>query len=93
MQQRLRNRVRALRIIVEASALYTLAEIMHARRGEDWHRLEARLDVLDDRMDAAEAACKADGDWGFVDRVGTLTDRVSDTICRLTHPAPAETER
>jgi hypothetical protein len=86
--QRTRNRVRALLVITQASALYTLAEILHATRGQEWTRLEHRLDALDDRMDDAEAACKADGDFGFVERVGEVTDRVSMAICRMTHPIP-----
>lgn len=86
---RTRNRARALWVITQASALYTLAEVLHGT-GRKWTRLEARLDALDDRMDDAEAACKADGDFGFVERVGELTDRVSMAICHMTHPIPQQ---
>jgi hypothetical protein len=74
------KRIAALAVVICAIVLYAVAEAVHAVRGSAWHRLESSLDRLDDRLDAAEAACSAAGDHVFVDRLAEVTERATNRI-------------
>jgi hypothetical protein len=80
----LTRRAKALVAVAYMAPLYALAEVVHAVRGADWHRLECHLDRVDDRLTAAEAACLAGGDTGFVEWLGNTTDHWTDTVSALT---------
>lgn len=78
------RRVLVLVAVAYAAVLYTVAELVHAARGEDWHRLEKHLDDVDDRLTKAEDACLAAGDHGFVTWLGDASDWFTDRVCALT---------
>ncbi|TLQ38997.1 hypothetical protein [Streptomyces marianii] len=80
---RLRLRAQTLLAIAYAMPLYTLSELVNAVRGTYWDRLDRYLDRVDDRCSDAEEACTRAGDWAFVKRVGDLTDRFTDAVCRM----------
>ncbi|MFJ9412506.1 hypothetical protein [Streptomyces sp. NPDC101393] len=80
---RLRLRAQALVLIAYALPLYTLAELTQAVRGQYWDRLESYIDRLDDQVQAAEERCVHAGDEPWVVRVGHVTDRVTDVVCRV----------
>lgn len=80
---RLRLRTQALALIAYALPFYTLAELIQAARGAYWVRLELYVDRLDDRVEAAEERCVHAGDEPWVVRVGHVTDRMTDAVCRI----------
>ncbi|MFF1812733.1 hypothetical protein ACFVXW_27105 [Streptomyces sp. NPDC058251] len=80
----LRTRTAALAVAIYLAPLYTVAELVHAVRGEEWHRIERHLDRTDDRLTVALATCLTAGDRGFVNWVADATERYTDAVCAVT---------
>ncbi|MGW7007214.1 hypothetical protein ACWGCW_31520 [Streptomyces sp. NPDC054933] len=80
----LKTRAAALALVAYGTALYVLAETLHALRGTAWQWLERHLDRVGHRLDGAEGACVKAGDTAFAERVGVAIDRITDAVDRVT---------
>ncbi|MCL7370421.1 hypothetical protein [Streptomyces ardesiacus] len=83
---KVKKRAAAVAAIAHLGSLYAVAELVHAIRGEEWHRLEDHLDRVDERADNALSACTAAGD-------GTFAAWLNDTAIRGTDVVGAVTAR
>ncbi|CAI4198584.1 hypothetical protein OG330_31050 (plasmid) [Streptomyces albidoflavus] len=85
--RRTRRRAQALVVLLYATPLYTLAELVTAH-GQSWPRLNRLLDRVGDQLTTAEDRCLATGDTEWVHRVGDRIDRYADAVDRLTSRHP-----
>lgn len=81
---KVKKRAAAVAAMVHLGSLYAVAELVHAIRGKEWHRLENHLDGLDERADNALSACKAAGDGTFAVWLGDTATRVADVVGAVT---------
>ncbi|MFF7954178.1 hypothetical protein [Streptomyces griseorubiginosus] len=81
---KVKKRAVAVAAIAHLGSLYAVAELVHAIRGEEWHRLEVHLDRLDDRADNALAACTQAGDGAFATWLENTAMHGTDAVCAVT---------
>lgn len=81
---KVKKRAAAVAVIAHLGSLYAVAELVHAIRGEEWHRLEDHLDRVDDRADHALAACTAAGDGDFATWLENTATRGTDAVGAVT---------
>jgi len=75
---RLRLRLTLLMWTGAAMPFYALGELLWAAQNKVSQRLNAVMDVLDDRCSNVESACKRAGDHALVEHMGRVFDSVSN---------------
>jgi hypothetical protein len=81
---KVKKRAAAVAAIAHLGSLYAVAELVHAIRGEQWHRLENHLDHVDGRADDALAACTEAGDGDFARWLENTATRGTDAVGAVT---------
>ncbi|NGO48647.1 hypothetical protein [Streptomyces ureilyticus] len=76
---RLRLRLTLLMWTAAAMPFYAVAELLWAAQNKVSQRLNAVMDLLDDRCSNVESACKRAGDHALVEYVGRVFDSVSQS--------------